>query len=239
VKGYPTEASSASPGLTVARPTATGAATSGPATARPATVGVLALQGDVRNHRKMLTDLGVASADVRTPADLAGVDALVLPGGESTTMSLLLQTSGLFEPLRDRLRAGMPAFGTCAGMILLATEVSDGRADQRQLAAIDIGVRRNAFGRQIDSFEADLDVTGLDLDGRDGGPLHAVFIRAPLVERTGPGVEVLATVATEAGPPMPVVCRQGPILVAAFHPELTGDARLHEAFLRSFHSSHP
>jgi 5'-phosphate synthase pdxT subunit len=196
-------------------------------------VGVLGLQGDVRNHLAILADLGVQGIEVRTPAQLDTVQALVLPGGESTTMSRLLETSGLLDPLRERLAAGMPAFGTCAGMILLAVDVSGGRADQRQLAAIDIGVRRNAFGRQIDSFETDLDVAGIE------DPLHAVFIRAPLVERTGPGVEVLATVPTQAGPSMPVVCRQGPVLVAAFHPELTGDPRLHEVFLRSFVPIHP
>jgi pyridoxal 5'-phosphate synthase pdxT subunit len=197
------------------------------------TIGVLALQGDVRNHLAILAGLGVGAAEVRTPADLAAVDGLIIPGGESTTISLLLQTSGLLEPLLQRLGAGLPAFGTCAGMILLATEVSDGRPDQRQLAAIDIAVRRNAFGRQIDSFETDLDVDGID------DPLHAVFIRAPLVEQTGPGVEVLASVTTAAGDSMPVVCRQGPVLVAAFHPELTGEPRLHEVFLRSFVPIHP
>jgi 5'-phosphate synthase pdxT subunit len=197
------------------------------------TVGVLALQGDVRNHLAILTSLGVSGLEVRTPAGLDKVDALIIPGGESTTMSVLLETSGLIDPLRERLTAGMPAFGTCAGMILLAVDVLDGRPDQRQLAAIDIGVRRNAFGRQIDSFETDLDVVGI------AEPLHAVFIRAPLVERTGPDVEVLATVLTPTGDPMPVVCREGPVLVAAFHPELMGDPRLHEAFLRSFVPVHP
>jgi pyridoxal 5'-phosphate synthase pdxT subunit len=197
------------------------------------TIGVLALQGDVRNHLALLAELGVGAIEVRTPAELEAADGLIIPGGESTTMSLLLQTSGLMEPLLARLKSGMPAFGTCAGMILLATEVSDGRPDQRQLAAIDIGVRRNAFGRQIDSFETDLDIDGVE------GLLHAVFIRAPLVERTGPDVEVLASVTTAAGASMPVVCRQGPVLVAAFHPELTGEPRLHEVFLRSFIPNHP
>jgi 5'-phosphate synthase pdxT subunit len=191
------------------------------------TVGVLALQGDVRNHIRALADLGAEPAEVRTPADLDGVDALILPGGESTTMSVLLVSSGLLAPLRGRLAAGLPAFGTCAGMILLARDVADGRPDQQQLDAIDIGVRRNAFGRQIDSFETDLDI-----DGMEGGPLHAVFIRAPLVERTGPDVEVLAAITTPGGP-LPVVCRQGPVLVTAFHPELAGDNRLHEVFLRT------
>ncbi len=193
----------------------------------PARVGVLALQGDVRNHARILADLGVAPVEVRSPADLDTVDAVVLPGGESTTMSKLLVTSGLLDPLRARLADGMAAFGTCAGLILLATEVSDGRPDQEQLAAIDIGVRRNAFGRQIDSFETDLAVDGLD------GDLHAVFIRAPIVERTGDGVDVLATVEARDATSMPVVCRQGPVLVAAFHPELSGDGRLHEVFLRT------
>jgi 5'-phosphate synthase pdxT subunit len=192
-----------------------------------AVVGVLALQGDVRNHVRALAGLGAEPVEVRTPADLEGVSALILPGGESTTMSVLLGTSGLLEPLRDRLHAGLPAFGTCAGMILLARDVVDGRADQQQLDAIDIGVRRNAFGRQIDSFETDLDIEGIE-----GGPLHAVFIRAPLVERTGPDVEVLATV-TSGGVSLPVVCRQGPVLVAAFHPELAGDNRLHQVFLQT------
>ncbi len=202
----------------------------GPSPGRNAghTVGVLALQGDVRNHIAALADLGVGTTEVRSPADLDRVDALVLPGGESTTMSLLLESAGLIDPLRVRLAAGLPVLGTCAGMILLAVDVIDGRPDQRQLAAIDIGVRRNAFGRQIDSFETDLEIEGIA-----GGPLHAVFIRAPLVERTGPGVEVLATVPTSGGTSMPVVCRQGPVVVAAFHPELAGDNRLHEVFLRS------
>jgi 5'-phosphate synthase pdxT subunit len=191
------------------------------------TVGVLALQGDVRNHIRALADLGAEPAEVRTPADLDGVDALILPGGESTTMSVLLVSSGLLAPLRGRLAAGLPAFGTCAGMILLARDVADGRPDQQQLDAIDIGVRRNAFGRQIDSFETDLDI-----DGVEGGALHAVFIRAPVVQRTGPGVEVLAAITTPGGT-LPVVCRQGPVLVAAFHPELAGDNRLHEVFLRT------
>jgi 5'-phosphate synthase pdxT subunit len=140
-------------------------------------------------------------------------------------MSLLLDSSGLLEPLTVRLKDGMPAFGTCAGMILLASEIVDGRADQHRFSAIDIGVRRNAFGRQVDSFETDLDIKGLD------APLHAVFIRAPIVEWVGPDVEVLATVTGKDGTDRPVVCRQGPVLVAAFHPELSGDLRLHQEFL--------
>ena len=188
-------------------------------------VGVLALQGDVREHCATLAEVGAVPVEVRTPAELATVGALVLPGGESTTMSLLLRSSGLLDPVSDRLAAGMPAFGTCAGMILLAREVLDGRTDQRSLGAIDICVRRNAFGRQVDSFETDLDVKGLD------SPLHAVFIRAPVVERVGPGVEVLASVTFPDGSEHPVVCRQGAVLVAAFHPELSGDLRLHREFL--------
>ncbi|HEX9970340.1 MAG TPA: pyridoxal 5'-phosphate synthase glutaminase subunit PdxT [Acidimicrobiales bacterium] len=182
-------------------------------------VGVLALQGDVREHASVLAELGCHVVEVRTPADLAGVEALVLPGGESTTMSLLLQSSGLFDPVAERLAEGMPAFGTCAGMILLASEVVDGRADQRSFGAVDIAVRRNAFGRQVDSFESVLDVEGV-------GQVPAVFIRAPFVERVGEGVEVLASVDGHA-----VVCRQGPVFVAAFHPELSGDLRVHELFL--------
>ena len=190
-------------------------------------VGVLALQGDVREHARALTELGADTVEVRTPGELAGVDALVLPGGESTTMSMLLESSGLFEPVAERLREGMPAFGTCAGMILLARTVLDGRADQRCFGAIDLVVRRNAFGRQIDSFE-----TTLPVEGIDGGPVPAVFIRAPIVDQAGPAVEVLATVAAPDGSRHPVLCRQGPVLVAAFHPELSGDRRLHELFLR-------
>ncbi|HVA74937.1 MAG TPA: pyridoxal 5'-phosphate synthase glutaminase subunit PdxT [Acidimicrobiales bacterium] len=188
-------------------------------------VGVLALQGDVREHCRSLEEVGAEAVEVRTPAGLDSVVSLVLPGGESTTMSLLLESSGLLHPLRERLAGGMPAFGTCAGMILLASEVVDGRADQHALGAIDISVRRNAFGRQVDSFETDLDVVGLD------EPLHAVFIRAPVVERVGPEVDVLASVTFPDGSSHPVVCRQGPVLVAAFHPELSGDLRLHREFL--------
>src|SRR5688500_9748016 len=180
-------------------------------------VGVLALQGDVEEHTAMLTALDADVVEVRMPQDLAGVDALVLPGGESTTMSLLLQSSGLFDEIVERFDEGMPAFGTCAGMILLAREVLDGRPDQRTFGTVDIAVRRNAFGRQVDSFE-----TSLTVEGIPGGPVPAVFIRAPFVERVGEGVEVLATVDGHA-----VLCRQGATLVAAFHPELSGDLRLH------------
>jgi 5'-phosphate synthase pdxT subunit len=184
-------------------------------------VGVLALQGAAGRHADALAALGAAPVEVRTPDDLVGVEALVLPGGESTTISRLLDTSGLFDPVAERLAAGMPALGTCAGMILLAADVLDGRPDQRSFAAIDVAVRRNAFGRQVDSFEAELEV-----DGLDGAGFPAVFIRAPVVERVGEGVEVLAEVDGR-----PVLCRQGAVTVAAFHPELSGDLRLHRRFV--------
>jgi 5'-phosphate synthase pdxT subunit len=184
-------------------------------------IGVLALQGAVARHADALEALGAHPVPVRTAEDLAGVEAVVLPGGESTTMSRLLETSGLFEPLAERLADGMPALGTCAGMILLASEILDGRSDQRCFAAVDVAVRRNAFGRQVDSFEADLHVSGLA-----GGAFPAVFIRAPVVERVGEGVEVLASVGER-----PVLCKQGKVFVAAFHPELSDDLRLHQRFL--------
>ena len=186
----------------------------------PAKVGVLALQGAFARHSAMVRALGATTTEVRTPAQLADVDALILPGGESTTMSMLLESSGLFDPVGERLAAGMPAFGTCAGMILLGREILDGRPDQRCFGVVDVSVRRNAFGRQVDSFETDLRVSGLE------GPVPATFIRAPFVERAGADVEVLATVDDH-----PVLCRQGPVLVAAFHPELGDDPRLHDLFL--------
>jgi 5'-phosphate synthase pdxT subunit len=184
-------------------------------------VGVLALQGDVSEHVQALAELGAHTVEVRVPDDLTAVDALVLPGGESTTIAKLLEFSGLFEPVAERLRAGMPALGTCAGMILLASEVLDGRADQRSFGAIELAVRRNAFGSQVDSFELDLEIAGLA-----GGAYPAVFIRAPYVERVGDDVEVLAQVDDH-----PVLCRSGPIMVASFHPELAGDLRLHQLFM--------
>ena len=184
-------------------------------------VGVLALQGDVREHVQALAELGAHAVEVRGPDDLTAVDALVLPGGESTTIAKLLEFSGLFEPVAERLNAGMPALGTCAGMILLASEVLDGRADQRSFGAIELAVRRNAFGSQVDSFEVDLEIAGLA-----GGAYPAVFIRAPYVERVGDDVEVLAQVDDH-----PVLCRSGPIMVASFHPELAGDLRLHQLFM--------
>lgn len=199
------------------------------------TIGVLALQGDVREHLGALADLGEVGRLVRGPADLDGLSGMILPGGESTTLSILLQSSGLFDPLAAALAGGLPVFGTCAGMILLADTVLDGRPDQVGFGTIGITVRRNGYGRQIASFECDLEVAGMDEP-----PVHAVFIRAPRVEATSPGVEVLATLPDEAEPGGaargvaggdPVVCRQGPVLVAAFHPELTGDRRLHQLFV--------
>jgi len=163
--------------------------------------------------------------------DLQGVDALVLPGGESTTISVLLQSSGLLPELEKLVSDGLPVMGTCAGMILLSREIIGGRADQVALGAIDLTVRRNAFGRQLESFETDLWVAGLE-----DGPMHAVFIRAPVVEQVGRDVEVLASVEMDGGPGSngqlrPVVCRQGPVIVVAFHPELAGDGRLHQMLL--------
>jgi 5'-phosphate synthase pdxT subunit len=195
-------------------------------------VGVLALQGDVAEHRAALADLAVDARPVRRRGDLSGLDGIVLPGGESTTMSVLLESSELAEPLGKELGAGLPAFGTCAGMILLADTVLGGRPDQRAYGAIDVAVRRNGFGRQLDSFESDLDVAALG-----GAPFHAVFIRAPVVERVGGEVEVLASVPVpgdEVGTEdrrTPVLLRQGPVLVSAFHPELTSDRRLHRYFV--------
>jgi len=186
-------------------------------------VGVLALQGAVTAHARVLRSIGAEPVTVKTPVQLDGVDALILPGGESTTMSMLLDSSGLREPLAERLEGGLPVFGTCAGMILLASEVLDGRGDQRSFATIDMTVRRNGFGRQRDSFEADLKIAGLSQEE----PFHAVFIRAPVVERVGEGVEVLARVEGQ-----PVLCRAGASFVSAFHPELTADARLHQFFLQ-------
>src|SRR4051812_14169020 len=183
--------------------------------------GVLALQGAFREHAEALEALGIDVELVRRPEQLAGVDAILLPGGESTTIDKLLDTSGLRAPLSERLRDGLPAFATCAGLIVVAREVVDGRPDQQPLGLVDVTVRRNGYGRQRDSFEADLDVAELA-----DGPFSGVFIRAPLIERVGTGVEVLAT---HEG--MPVLGRQGRILFATFHPELSGDLRVHELFL--------
>jgi 5'-phosphate synthase pdxT subunit len=201
----------------------------------PLLVGVLALQGAFDAHQSRLGELGVATRQVRTPRDLIGIDALVMPGGESTTMSKLLVSSGLFEPLREMLDDGLPVFGTCAGMILLATRIEDGRPDQRAFAAIDIDVRRNGYGRQVDSFETELTVDGINgIDGLDTDvrPFHGVFIRAPKVVRVGAAVD---TLAEHDG--FPVLLRQGSVTVASFHPELAGDHRLHAQFLNSFQQS--
>jgi 5'-phosphate synthase pdxT subunit len=175
-------------------------------------VGVLALQGDFEAHAKILGRLGATAREVRVPADLAGLDALVIPGGESTVMTLGIEREGLGDPLRELARSGTPVLGTCAGMIML---------DRTHLGVLDIEARRNAFGRQLHSFEADLDVTGVP-----GGPVHAVFIRAPWVADTGAEVEVLAEVQGH-----PVAVRQGNVLAVSFHPELTGETRLHELLL--------
>ncbi len=249
------------------------------------TIGVLALQGDVREHTAAFADLGESTRAVRRPSDLAGLSGIVLPGGESTTLSLLLESSGLVEPLTVLLQAGWPVFGTCAGMILLATDVRDGRPDQRSFGVIDLTVRRNGYGRQAASFECDLEVSGIEtssaevsrtaassaevsrtaassaevsrtaafgIDGADDGPMHAIFIRAPVVDSCGPAVDVLATLPAASvgagstnnttsnsaedgfntpGTPRPVACRQGPVLVTAFHPELTRDRRFHRLFV--------
>lgn len=191
-------------------------------------IGVLALQGDVREHCHALEAAGAATSTVRTVADLAAVDGIVIPGGESTTMSRLLGVFDLFDPLRDALAGGLPVYGSCAGMILLASEVLDTRPDARCLGAIDMTVRRNAFGRQVDSFETDLAVAGVD-----GGPMRAVFIRAPWVERVGDGVEVLARVPDDAGRTAGTVVavQQGVTMATSFHPEVTGDLRIHRRFV--------
>ena len=181
-------------------------------------IGVLALQGAFAAHSDCLTSIGVQSIEVRTPEQLSSVDALLMPGGESSTMSQLLESSGLFDPIAARIADGMPVFGTCAGMILLASEILDGRSDQRSFSAIDISVRRNAFGRQVDSFEATINSSV--------GDFHGVFIRAPRIERVGENIEVLGSINDE-----PVLVRQGNVLAASFHPELSNDARLHEYFV--------
>ena len=188
--------------------------------------GVLALQGAFARHMGALGACGVAAREIRTAEQLATVDALVIPGGESTTISKLLVSQGLADPLRERLTTGMPVFGTCAGMILLANEILDGRPDQLSFDQIDLAVRRNGYGRQIASFETDLEVVGLD------DTFRAVFIRAPKVERIGADVEILAEVDG-----VPVLCRSGKVMVASFHPELTDDARLHRLFIETVASA--
>ena len=188
------------------------------------TVGVFALQGDVREHLRVLTSLGVRAIGVRRVAELDACDGLVIPGGESTTMSKLARTFDLFEPLRQRIKEDLPVFGTCAGMIMLADRIVDGIADQETLGGLDITVRRNAFGRQVDSFEGDLTIDGLD------APVHAVFIRAPWVEETGPEVEVLGRVEDGAAAGRIVAVRQGSLMATSFHPEVGRDARIHRLF---------
>jgi pyridoxal 5'-phosphate synthase pdxT subunit len=195
-----------------------------PTTGTP-TIGILALQGDVREHHRILRTHGAETVDVRRPQELLAVDGLVIPGGESTTMIKLATTFELLEPLRKRIAAGMPVFGTCAGMILLADRIRDGAHGQETVGGIDMTVRRNAFGRQVDSFEADVEFESL------GGTFHAVFIRAPWVEGVGEGCQVLARVASGPAVGRIVAVRQGHLLATAFHPELTGDDRVHRYFV--------
>jgi 5'-phosphate synthase pdxT subunit len=190
------------------------------------TVGVLALQGDVREHLRVLEGCGVKAVPVRRLSELDAVDGLVVPGGESTTMSKLAIAFELLEPIAERIAGGMPVYGSCAGMIMLAREVLDGRPDQRGFGGIDMVVRRNAFGRQVDSFEGDVEMAGIG-----GGPFHAVFIRAPWVEKVGPDVEILARVSGGPADGRIVAVRQGNLLATAFHPELTGDPRVHRHFV--------
>ncbi len=185
------------------------------------TIGVLAVQGDVREHVRVLTSLGVRAHGIRRPTELTDLDGLVIPGGESTTMDKLVRAFDLFDPLRALIAGGLPVYGSCAGMIMLADRIAEGRPDQQTLGGLDITVRRNAFGRQVDSFEEDIEFVGLD-----GGPVRAVFIRAPWVEDAGDGVDVLARAAGKI-----VAVRQGALLATSFHPEVTGDTRVHELFV--------
>ena len=193
---------------------------------RQPVVGVLALQGDVREHLAALRSLGADAVLVRRPEELAEVDGLVIPGGESTTIGKLLVTFDLLEPLQKRVRDGMPAFGSCAGMILLADRILDAPPDQETIGGLDVTVRRNAFGRQVDSFEGEI-----ALDGVDGGPLHAVFIRAPWVEKAGAAVEVIGRIVGGPADGKIVAVRQGNLVATSFHPELTGDRRVHALFV--------
>ncbi len=189
-------------------------------------VGVLALQGDVREHLHALAAADAVARPIRRPDELEGIDGLVIPGGESTTMSKLAIEFGLHDLVREMVAGGLPAYGSCAGMIMLATDVLDGRPDQRAFGGIDMTVRRNAFGRQVDSFEAPVDI-----DGIEGGSFHAVFIRAPWVERVGAAVDVLGRVVEGPAAGRIVAVRQGNLLATAFHPELTGDLRVHRFFV--------
>jgi 5'-phosphate synthase pdxT subunit len=193
------------------------------------TIGVLALQGDVREHHRLLRGSGVRSVDVRRPEELLAVDGLVIPGGESTTIAKLATVFELLEPLRKRVAGGMPVFGTCAGMILLADRIRDGAEGQQTIGGIDMTVRRNAFGRQVDSFEAEIAFD--EVSGREERTFHAVFIRAPWVDEVGPGCSVLARVASGPAVGRIVAVRQDHLLATAFHPELTGDSRVHDRFV--------
>ncbi|WP_228389316.1 pyridoxal 5'-phosphate synthase glutaminase subunit PdxT [Cumulibacter manganitolerans] len=190
------------------------------------TIGVLALQGDVAEHLRALEVCGARAVPVRRPSELADVDALLLPGGESTTIDKLLRAFGLMQPLRERIAAGMPAYGSCAGMILLADRIEDGMAGQQTVGGIDMVVRRNAFGRQVDSFEATVAIATIG-----GAPFHAVFIRAPWVESVSADVEVLARVESGPAAGRIVAVRQGTLVATSFHPEVTGDLRVHEYFV--------
>lgn len=189
-------------------------------------IGVLALQGDVREHLSALAESDVLARPIRRPEELADVDGLVIPGGESTAISNLAVSFGLLDPIRKRIADGMPVYGSCAGMIMLASSVLDGRPDQESFQGIDMTVRRNAFGRQVDSFEAPVEIEGIG-----GGPFHAVFIRAPWVEQIGRDVRVLGRVAEGDAAGRIVAVRQGNLLATAFHPELTGDLRVHRYFV--------
>jgi pyridoxal 5'-phosphate synthase pdxT subunit len=192
------------------------------------TIGVLALQGDVREHLAVVRGLDATAVAVRRPAELAAVDGLILPGGESTTMVRLARTFELLDPLRARIADGLPVYGSCAGMILLADRLADGSGLDTTIGGIDMTVRRNAFGRQVDSFEQDVAFAGLD-----GVPVRAVFIRAPWVDSLGAGAEPLATLRTGSLAGRVVAVRQGRLLATSFHPEITGDARVHELFVRT------
>ena len=194
-------------------------------------IGVLALQGDVREHVFALEAAGADAVAVRRPAELDEIDGIVIPGGESTTMSKLLGIFDLFDPLVDKLSDGLPAYGSCAGMIMLASTILDTRPDARHLDALDVTVRRNAFGRQVESFETDLEFTGIT-DTEGAAPMRAVFIRAPWVESVAPEVEVLARVPDGPAAGRIVAVRQGNVLATSFHPEVTGDRRVHEYFVQ-------
>ena len=191
-------------------------------------VGVLSLQGDVREHVSALIACGINPVEVRRESELAEVDALVLPGGESTTIAQLAEIFGIFEPIKQRIAAGMPVYGSCAGMILLADQILDAKQGQKTFGGLDITVRRNAFGRQVDSFETDLKFKGITEPA-----VRAVFIRAPWVESVGTGVEILAEITNSSGIKHPVAVRQGNLLATSFHPELTGDNRVHRFFVEN------